>query len=353
MTPPSPSRTAPAGRSGRTAAEVLAEARQRVEPALRAVVGALPPEIRQIAGYHAGWWDADGRPTGGQGKSVRPALALACARAVRGGGPAPHPQAGDAAVAAAVAVELVHDFSLLHDDVMDHDPVRRHRPAAWIVYGTGRALLAGDTLLAAATDLLGATPAGKELSSAVLDLCVGQAADLQFEDRAEVGLDECLRMSEGKTGAVLGAACAMGALAGGADGRAVDRYRAFGRELGTAFQLTDDLLGIWGDPEVVGKPVGGDLESRKKSLPVVAALASGTGAGAELAALYQRAGTFDAATVAHAARLVEAAGGRAWARAEADRRSAAALAHLAAADPDPAGAADLRALADHLLVRER
>ncbi|MFJ5228371.1 polyprenyl synthetase family protein [Kitasatospora sp. NPDC088391] len=350
---PSPSRSTPTQPPGRTAAAVLDEARQRVEPALRAVVGTLPPEIRRIAGYHAGWWDADGRPTGGQGKAVRPALALACARAVRGGPAAPHPRTGDAAVAAAVAVELVHDFSLLHDDVMDQDPVRRHRPAVWTVFGTGLALLAGDTLLAAAVDLLGPTPAGKELTGAVLDLCVGQAADLQFEGRTDVGLDECLRMCEGKTGAVLGAACATGALARGADDRTVDHYRAFGREVGLAFQLTDDLLGIWGDPAVVGKPVGGDLESRKKSLPVVAALRSGTAAGAELAALYRQAGKPDAAAVARAAHLVEAAGGRAWARAEADRRSAAALAHLAAADPDPAAAADLRALVDHLLVRER
>lgn len=350
-----------------TAAQILAETRALVEPAHRAAVAGLPPEIRHVAGYHIGWWEADGRVTGAGGKSVRPAFVLACARAAGGGGD----QAARAAVSAAVAVELVHDFSLLHDDVMDGDLTRRHRAAAWAVFGVGRAILAGDALLALAIDVLsrdpgrdggpeaGAcglphAPAGSAgvLSGMLLELCRGQSADLAFEDRSNVTLTECLAMAEGKTGALLGAACQLGALAGGADNRAAGLYRSFGRHMGLAFQLVDDLLGIWGDPAVTGKPAGNDLAARKKSLPVVAALASGTEAARHLARLYEREAAFEEAAVAHAAELVEAAGGRAWALAEAGRRIAAARAALAQARPEPSAEAELHVLADLITRRD-
>ncbi|WP_460368977.1 polyprenyl synthetase family protein [Actinocorallia lasiicapitis] len=337
----------------RGVAGILAETREAVEPVHRATISGLPQEIRHIAGYHIGWWDSGGRPTGGQGKAVRPALTLGCARAVLGPGTGAE-RAGRwaAAAAAAVAVEMVHDFSLLHDDVMDGDPVRRHRPAVWVEFGTSQALLVGDTLLAAAVDLVGAEPWVKVLTAAVVDLCLGQAADLRFETGTGIALEECLAMAAGKTGAVLGAACAMGALAAGAPAPDADHYRGFGLEVGLAFQHTDDLLGIWGDPAATGKPVGSDLASRKKSLPVVAALASGTTAGDRLADLYAQDGELDDDQLTRAASLVEAAGGREWARAEADRRIAVALDHLDAARPDPDAAADLRTLAAFMLRRE-
>ncbi|TDD63937.1 polyprenyl synthetase family protein [Actinomadura rubrisoli] len=351
-------------RGARTVRQILADTQRVVEPARRAAVDAFPVEIGRVAGYHAGWWDAEGRPTDGAGKAVRPALALACARAVGGG----HTEAAgnDAAVAAAVAVELVHDFSLLHDDVMDGDTTRRHRPAAWAVFGVREAILVGDALLAAAMQqvisVAGAgadsAAAARVLAAAVQELCEGQSADLAFEERAEISLDECAAMAEGKTGALLGAACQLGAMAGITGGSdqagavAVARYRAFGRHLGLAFQLVDDLLGIWGDPAVTGKPVGSDLLSRKKSLPVVAALRSGTSAGKRLAWLYQRAEPLDEGSVADAAELVASAGGRVWARAEADRHFDAAMDALTEAGPAPDAAADLRTLAELITRRD-
>jgi geranylgeranyl diphosphate synthase type I len=190
------------------------------------------------------------------------------------------------------------------------------------------------------------------LSGVLLELCRGQSADLAFEDRGDVTLTECLAMAEGKTGALLGAACQLGALAGGADNRAAELYRSFGRHIGLAFQLVDDVLGIWGDPAVTGKPAGSDLAARKKSLPVVAALTTGSQAACHLARLYQRDDAFDEATVAHAAELVEVAGGRAWAMAEADRRIAAARAALAQAGPEPSAEAELHVLADLITRRD-
>lgn len=332
--------------AGRDAGAVMAEARDLIEPVYRAAVDGMPAEVRHIAGYHAGWWDVDGRPTRQAGKAVRPAVALACARAAGG-------VADEAVVAAGVAVELVHDFSLLHDDVMDGDLTRRHRPTAWAAFGIGPAILVGDVLLTTAMQQAGTGAGVRVLAQAVLDLCAGQSADLAFEERDDVEVPECLAMAEGKTGALLGAACELGALAGGAGPAAARWYRTFGRQLGVAFQLVDDLLGIWGDPAATGKPAGADLVARKKSLPVVAALTSGTQAGAHLAYLYGRDETWDETAIAHVAGLVEAAGGRRWAQAEADRRIEAALTALQEARPAPAAAADLHALSALITRRDR
>lgn len=325
----------------RSAREVLAWGRNTVDPVLRAAVDMLPASIRPIVGYHFGWRDEHGRPAGDDGgKAIRPAFVLLTAKAV-GGLAAP-------AVPAAVAVELVHNFSLLHDDVMDGDVTRRHRPTAWSVFGVNPAILAGNALLTLAFEVLAASGhlAAQEgmrmLSAAVLDLVNGQSADLAFEERADVDLPECLRMAEGKTGALLGCACALGASFGGGSPEQVEYLRGFGKHLGLAFQLVDDLLGIWGDPAVTGKPVYSDLHERKKSLPVVAALTSGTPAGRELAALYHRDQPLSSTDLVHAAELIDIAGARAWSQVQADDLLAHALRHLRSALlPRPGTGADV------------
>jgi geranylgeranyl diphosphate synthase type I len=323
---------------------VLTRSRGVLEPALRDAVQTLPRSMQAVAGYHFGWLDESGRERSQpSGKALRPALSLLCAEAVGG--------STREAMPAAVAVELVHNFSLLHDDVMDGDVTRRHRPTAWSVFGRGSAILAGDSLLTLAMDVVagsgheGAHEGLRMLGSAVQQLVDGQSADLEFERRAEVSLAECTGMAQRKTGALFGCSCAIGALFGAADPQRVARLRGFGEQLGLAFQLADDLLGIWGDPAVTGKPVHSDLDNRKKSLPVVAALTSGTAAGAELAQLYHRDRPMSAAELAHAAELVDTAGGRAWARARAEELLAGALLDLAAASPSPRAAAELETLA--------
>ncbi|TDC97302.1 family 2 encapsulin nanocompartment cargo protein polyprenyl transferase [Actinomadura sp. 7K507] len=339
-----------AGRLGRArpVAEVLGWSRRLLDPALRDAVETLPGAARDIAAFHFGWRDERGRPAAGAGgKAIRPALTLLAAEAVGG--------TAAAALPAAVAVELAHNFSLLHDDVMDGDLTRRHRPTAWTVFGANAAILTGDALLAAAFEVLADEPspvvagAVRTLGRAVLDLVAGQSADLAFEERADVTLDECLTMASRKTGALLGAACALGAVCGGGTTAQAARLRAFGDRLGLAFQLVDDLLGIWGDPEVTGKPVHSDLHSRKKSLPVVAALASGTPEGDELAALYLRDEPLSAAGATRAADLIDIAGGRTWAATHAATLLTEAVTALDAATPHPATATELRALA-HLIT---
>ncbi|MQY34830.1 (2E,6E)-farnesyl diphosphate synthase [Streptomyces sp. RB17] len=340
---------------GQEALALLERTRAVVDPELRATLESLPAPMRRVALYHFGWQCADGSPaTGNAGKAIRPALVLAAAAAL--GGPA----ARTAAVRAAVAVELVHNFTLLHDDVMDRDTSRRHRPTAWTVFGDADAILAGDALQALALRLLAedphpaSGPAAARLADCVVELCAGQHSDTDMEHRApdEVTLDEVLAMAEAKTGALLGCACALGALYAGAGQEDVAALDGFGRQAGLAFQLIDDVIGIWGDPRHTGKPAGADLAARKKSLPVVAALSSGTEAATELTELYAKPYVpGDAEGIARTALAVERAGGRDWAQAEAADRMARAVQELSRAVPAPESAGGLLALAEFVTRR--
>ncbi|MFD3939610.1 family 2 encapsulin nanocompartment cargo protein polyprenyl transferase [Streptomyces sp. NPDC058611] len=338
---------------GQEAAVLLERTREAVNPELRRTIQSLPGSMRRVAMYHFGWEHADGTPAAGNaGKAIRPALVLASAQAMQGpGGPV------DDAVRAAAAVELAHNFTLLHDDVIDRDARRRGRATAWTVFGTPDAIITGDAMMALALRLLAEDPhpasaaASARLAACVIELCAGQQSDCAFEQRPHVSLDECLTMATAKTGALLGCACALGALYAGAGPDEVDAMDAFGREAGLAFQLIDDLIGIWGDPGHTGKPAGADLIARKKSLPVVAALTSGTTAGEELAALY--AGPMTGDDVHRAADAVDRAGGRDWAQAHAADRMGRAVQQLSRAVPDLGAAGGLLALAEFVTRRTR
>ena len=342
---------APGGPPPDGSEEVAAATLAAIAPAMRAAVGTLTDHLRLVVGYHLGWWEADGTPRRhGAGKAVRPGLVLLSARLA--GAPA------GAGVDGAVAVELVHAFSLLHDDVMDRDATRRHRPTVWALWGEPTAILAGDALQALAVQVLlrSASPRGGAaaamLLEAVAELVRGQCEDMAFEDRESVAVAECEEMVAGKTGALMGASAALGALMAGAPAATVEALHASGRHLGLAFQLVDDLLGIWGDPAVTGKPVLADLRERKKSVPVAHALEQEhLGASAELARFYAGEGAGTEEELVRAAALVEACGSRAWVQERARwhvRRAERETAGLGL----PAGpAGELRALGRSLLGR--
>jgi geranylgeranyl diphosphate synthase type I len=300
------------------------QVRTLVEPALKALLDRLDHRNRLVAGYQLGFWDAHGTPTAAGGKGLRPALALLSARAA---GAAP-----EMGVPAAAAVELVHTFSLLHDDLVDADTERRHRPTAWAAFGTGPTVLAGDALLCLAFQALAEAPnaaaAIHQLGLDVQRLTAGQAADLDFEHRDDISLDECLQMAADKTGALLSCACVLGALLCDAPAELVGGLYRFGSHLGLAFQLTDDLLGIWGAPERTGKPVGSDLRARKKTVPIVRAATANSPAGRIFADLYRVDGELTEDTLARAAWLIEQAGARHWTAQQADQLADAAIADL-------------------------
>ena len=340
--------------------------RERVEGVLSrhrdAVVGAMRaaldrPGVRHIGlmRYHLGWQDADGRatvPVGG--KMIRPALCIVSCEAV----------GGDAAraMAAAAALELLHNFTLIHDDIEDASDTRRGRETLWRVVGMPQALNAGDGMFVLAQrTLLGLADAGvpadrvleaaRTLDDACVALCEGQHADIEFEGRAEVSLAEYEAMIGGKTAALLGASMAIGAIAGGADAATVEALGECGRLLGMAFQVQDDVLGIWGQPAVTGKPVADDIRSRKKSFPVVYAFGHLEGARlAQMRAIYGGATMSDDDVEAVLA-LLDAAGARAASVAAAERWVAAAVAAITPLALDAERRRDIEALASFAVHR--
>ncbi|MGW6457326.1 polyprenyl synthetase family protein [Streptomyces sp. NPDC055078] len=337
---------------------LLERARALSTPVLRAAVDRLQPPMDTVAAYHFGWIDAEGRPVHGDGgKAVRPALALLSAEAA--GAP---PETG---IPGAVAVELVHNFSLLHDDLMDGDEQRRHRDTVWKVHGPAQAILVGDALFALANEVLleldtvAAGRATRRLTTATRKLIDGQAQDLSYEHRERVTVEECLEMEGNKTGALIACAVSIGAVLGGADDRTADSLAAYGHHLGLAFQAVDDLLGIWGDPVATGKQTWSDLRQRKKSLPVVAALAAGGRASQQLGELLAADAksndfdTFSEREFATRAALIEEAGGREWTSQEARRQHAVAIEALDAVDMPDQVRARLVALADFVVVRKK
>ncbi|HVB06989.1 MAG TPA: polyprenyl synthetase family protein [Acidimicrobiales bacterium] len=331
--------------------EILTRARGHVAPALRAAIAVLSPELRPVAEYHLGWRDERGALVGGDGgKGVRPALSVLSAEAVGA--------EASVGVPGAVAVELVHNFSLIHDDVIDEDVERRHRPTVWALYGIGPAVIAGDALLALAQQVvLGPVPgpdaerAARRVADATAAMIAGQALDMAFERRDDVGVASCLAMEAGKTGALLGCAASIGAVLAGADEPVVEALDRFGVELGLSFQAVDDLLGIWGDPAATGKPAWSDLRQHKKSLPVAAALASGGAAVAELSSLLFSE-HLEERDVERAAALVEECGGRDFATSEAAAHLATALAAVEGLALREESVAELVELAHFVVERQ-
>jgi geranylgeranyl diphosphate synthase type I len=324
-----------------------------VQPALRKAVAGLDGSVRHVVSYHLGWVDEHGNPTTGSGgKALRPALTLLAAQAA---GATP-----ERALPGATAVELVHNFSLLHDDVMDGDMERRHRPTAWRLFGVGAAILAGDALLTLAVDVLqqqADSPTARAATACLTDtvqrLIAGQSADVAFERRADVTLGECLAMAAGKTGALMRCATSIGAILVGAPPEVVDTLGQYGAHLGLAFQLVDDMLGIWGTPGATGKPVLADLRVRKRSVPVVAALSSGTPAGERLREFYRHPEPPREEDLPTMADLVERAGGLAWTEAEARRHVQAAGDCLATLDAPPEARDALWQIALFVTERDR
>lgn len=234
-----------------------------------------PPVLDRMIRYHMGWQEADGAPSDNRGKALRPSLCMLACKAA-GGDPI-------TALPSAAAVELVHNFSLLHDEIQDHDRVRHHRPTVWTIWGEAQAINAGDALLALARLAVlkvapvpasesAALDSARALDELTLEMVEGQVMDLEFEDTFDVDVAAYLTMIEKKTGALFDCSLRLGALAAGAGQDVADRLGWSGRLMGLAFQIRDDMLGIWGASARTGKEVGADIRRRKKTLPIVYAL---------------------------------------------------------------------------------
>jgi len=335
----------------------FARYRGALDETLRSLLGeGLPPgrhpeELHRMLRYHLGWADAEGRPLRGDGgKALRPTLCLLACEAAGGD--------WRAALPAAAALELVHNFSLVHDDIQDRDLERRHRPTVWSVWGEPQAINAGDALL-----ILGrlallrladsglpadrVAAAARVLDERTLEIVEGQALDISFEERLDVDEDAYLEMIEKKTGALFDCALRLGALAASDEAEIVEGLGACGRWLGVAFQVRDDALGIWGAESKTGKPPAQDVRNRKKSLPAVYALARSE----ELRRLYAQP-RLSEADVSLVLRALDDVGAAAYCRTLAEEYHDRALAQLEPLPLAPAPAAELRQVADFLLERD-
>ena len=250
-----------------------------LEAEMRSVLGSRQTPYQPFYGmmnYHMGWLDEDFQPGNfSAGKRIRPLLVLMACQAV-GGDP-------EQAIPAAASIEILHNFSLVHDDIEDGDEVRRHRRTVWKLWGVPQAINAGDGMFALSflsmtrlaergVDPAIVVSALDRFSCTCVKLTEGQYLDISFEERLTVSVDEYIQMIGGKTAALLAASLSIGALVGGASDTVGDALYRFGHNIGLAFQIRDDILGIWGDPAVTGKAAGNDLLRHKKSLPALYAL---------------------------------------------------------------------------------
>lgn len=238
--------------------------------------------------YHMGWVDRTFSPIPlNPGKLLRPTLLLLAYEASGAWGLTERTQDHALylrrALPAAASVELTHNFSLIHDDIVDNDIERHHQPTLWTIWGRSQGINTGDGMFALARlalwDVLregveGAIAArlGEVLDHACLTIAEGQYLDLSFEGHADVSVAMYMDMIARKTAALISCACEMGALLGTREATTIESLRAFGFEMGLAFQVRDDVLGVWASSEQLGKTSAGDIYRRKKSLPILHAL---------------------------------------------------------------------------------
>jgi geranylgeranyl diphosphate synthase, type I len=305
--------------------------------------------FHEMLAYHMGW-TGDGAGPDATGKRIRPLMLLLTAASCGAD--------WQSALPAAAAVELVHNFSLVHDDIQDNSPKRRRRDTAWVKWGAPMAINVGDALFVisnqAIIDLKENYPAEVVLQAAevlhntCLDLTRGQFMDMSYEERTDLTTDDYWPMIAGKTAALLSACCHIGSLLGGADEAKQDAYRSFGHYIGLAFQVQDDILGIWGDEAMTGKSVASDLLEGKNSLPVLAGLS----ANKKFAERWRQ-GPILPGEVEELAKLLAAEGGYETAHEASKQMTDLALLNLREADPQGEAGEALFELADKLLKREQ
>jgi geranylgeranyl diphosphate synthase, type I len=299
--------------------------------------------------YTMGWVNEKDAPYSKMtGKRLRPTLLLLCNEAA----------AGDwhDALPAAAAVEILHNFSLIHDDIQDMSDMRHGRPTVWKIWGKANAINAGDAMFALAytamhhlTETISAEQALKAweiFNKTNMELTRGQHLDMRFETLDKVSVDDYISMIRGKTAALLAACAQLGSLIATGDAEIAENYREFGLNIGIAFQIRDDILGIWGEPDVTGKSAATDIISRKKSLPVLYGLEKSQ----ELAQIYTK-DSFNANDVEHAVHLLDTLKAQDYANQQELLYYEKAMSALEAVEPTGEASNMLREFVDFLFKR--
>ena len=325
----------------------------RIESELQRQVSRLDnprtQSFHEMLTYHMGW-TGEGAGPEATGKRIRPLMLLLCTSACGA--------TWEPALPAAAAVELVHNFSLVHDDIQDNSDKRRGRPTTWVKWGMPMAINVGDALFVLSNQAIidlneyyspdVIVRAAGILHDTCLDLTRGQFLDMSYEERVDLSVDDYWPMVAGKTAALLSACCHIGALLGGADEPKQESYRSFGHYLGIAFQVQDDILGIWGNESLTGKSAASDLVEGKNSLPVLA----GLGRNGKFAARWKQ-GPIQSEEVEAVARLLTNEGGYETAYEASKQMTDLALLNLYEADPQGEAGDALYELADKLLKRNQ
>jgi geranylgeranyl diphosphate synthase type I len=328
---------------------MLPEVEKELQTQVARLDAANTRHFHEMLTYHMGW-TGEGAGKEATGKRIRPLIVLLSA-ASAGSDWKP-------ALPAAAAVELIHNFSLVHDDVQDNSDKRRGRPTVWKIWGVPMAINVGDAMFVIAyqamMDLSRSYPAptvvraATILQDACLSLTRGQYLDMSYEERNDLDLEDYWPMVGGKTSALLSACTNIGALLGNAGEAERESYRQFGYHLGLAFQVQDDILGIWGDEAVTGKSAASDLVEGKNSLPVLYAL----GKKGKFAERWKQ-GPISASEVKAVAALLEEEGGKVYAEEISERETQTALEHLRKANPRGAAGESMLELANILLKRNQ
>lgn len=329
--------------------------RNAVRVELESVIDSSLPSLRNLLRYHMGWQDDYGHSCSREsGKFIRSTLCLLGCQAVGGDTLQIMP--------AAAAVELVHNFSLIHDDIEDASCERHHRPTVWKLWGESQAINAGDAMFTLAyLALLKLKEKGiadekivsstEMLSLACLELCEGQYLDVEYENRLDITVENYLDMAAKKTAALFAVSTSLGAYLGGEGSELVGFFHLFGKELGIAYQIYDDMLGIWGVKEITGKSVS-DISRRKKTLPAVYGLQNSEGATRKrLEELYSQKSIGDK-DVPEVTKILGQLGARDYAEDLAEQHRHKALAHLDATRIDRSRQAALEEAACFLLKRD-
>ncbi len=329
--------------------------RHAVTLELKKIIDGCPPALGSILRYHMGWQDEHGHQCRKEsGKFIRSTLCLLSCQAVGG--------TTSQAIPAAAAVELVHNFSLIHDDIEDASYERHHRPTVWRLWGESQAINAGDAMFTLACLALvrlkekgiaveKIVKCAEVLSRACLELCEGQYLDMEYENRLDMTVEDYIGMAARKTAELFAASASLGAYLGSEDGELVDFFRLLGRELGMVFQIHDDILGIWGARETVGKSAG-DILHRKKTLPVAYGLQSSKGTARErLRKLYSRE-SITGEDIKEVTKILDDLGAREYAETVARQYCHKALAHLDATGLGSLSLGPLRETAGFLLTRD-
>ena len=304
--------------------------------------------LQLMMAYHLGW-EGEGAGPEAQGKRIRPLLTTLCTAACG--------ENWRLALPAAAGIELIHNFSLVHDDIEDNSPIRRGRPTVWNIWGIPQAINTGDAMFSMAhLSIYGLDPiistesilaCSKLLQETCLELTKGQYLDIYHEDRNDFTLDDYWQMIQGKTASLIACSCELGALVGRGNSHIRENFYRFGQNLGLAFQVLDDILGIWGDTQRTGKSTESDLVCGKKTLPILYGLS-------KRGKFYKKwnSGKVPVDEIEHATQILIEEGAKEFSQDQATRLTDMALKALTNANPKGLAGQELHNLTLKLLKRQ-